>query len=105
MPSSKPDLRIDDEGICAACRYYEKRPSVDWEGRKKDLLNILDRYKSKNHSNYDCIVPASGGKDSTFQALSMLELGLNPLCVTASTDKLSDLGRRNLENLKIQGID
>lgn len=105
MPSSKPDLQMDSEGVCSACRYYEKRPTVDWDARKKELLNIIDRYTSKDRSQYDCIVPASGGKDSTFQALTMLELGLNPLCVTASTDKLSDLGRRNLENLKKRGVD
>ena len=35
----------------------------------------------------------------------MLELGLNPLCVTATTDKLSAIGRRNIENLKRLGVD
>src|SRR5262249_41690393 len=55
--------------------------------------------------NYDCVVPVSGGKDSHYQAIRMLELGMNPLCVTATTDKLSDLGRQNIENLKRQGLD
>ena len=35
----------------------------------------------------------------------MLELGMNPLCVTATTDELSDIGRRNIENLKSLGVD
>ena len=35
----------------------------------------------------------------------MLELGMNPLCVTATTDKLSDIGRRNIENIKGLGVD
>src|SRR6185312_8077653 len=52
-----------------------------------------------------CIVPVSGGKDSTFQTLRVLELGLNPLCVTAATCKLTDIGRRNLENLRRLGVD
>jgi N-acetyl sugar amidotransferase len=47
----------------------------------------------------------SGGKDSTTQAIRMLELGMNPLCVTATTDELSDIGRRNIENLKGLGVD
>src|SRR5205823_7227866 len=42
---------------------------------------------------------------STFQVLRLLELGLNPLCVTATTDSLSELGRRNIENLKRRGVD
>ena len=30
---------------------------------------------------------------------------MNPLCVTATTDELSDIGRRNIENLKSLGVD
>lgn len=105
MPETKPDLYIDNEGICNACRSYEQRKSVDWESRKGELTTILERYRSKDRSNYDCIVPVSGGKDSHYQVIRMLELGMNPLCVTASTDHLTELGRRNIENLKHQGVD
>jgi N-acetyl sugar amidotransferase len=105
MPETKPDLYIDEEGICSACRSYQQRKEVDWDERKRELLAILERYRSKDGSNYDCIVPVSGGKDSHFQTIRMLELGVNPLCVTATTDKLSDIGRHNIENLKKQGVD
>lgn len=105
MPETKPDLYIDEEGVCNACRSYERRQEVNWDERKHELLVILDRYRSKSDSNYDCIVPVSGGKDSHFQAIRMLELGMNPLCVTATTDHLSDIGRYNIENLKKQGVD
>lgn len=105
MPETKPDLFIDGEGVCKACRSFAQRQNVEWDVRKNDLHTILDRYRSKDGKNYDCIVPVSGGKDSTFQAIRMIELGMNPLCVTATTDHLTDLGRRNIENLKMQGLD
>ncbi len=105
MPETKPDLHIDTDGVCSACKNFETRTAIDSEGRKKELLALLERYRSKNGSNYDCIVPVSGGKDSTYQTLRMLRLGMNPLCVTAPTDKLSELGRRNIENLKLRGVD
>jgi len=105
MPETKPDLYIDEEGVCSACRYFEKRTEVDWGQRKQELIEILNRYRSKDGSNYDCIIPVSGGKDSTYQTLKMIELGMNPLCVTATTDKLSDIGRRNIENIKKLGVD
>ncbi|OEJ66322.1 N-acetyl sugar amidotransferase [Magnetovibrio blakemorei] len=104
-PNTKPDLHFNDQGICSACQSFENRGQVDWEQRRKDFLNITDKYKSKNGSNYDCIVPVSGGKDSTFQVIRLLELGLNPLCVTATTDSLSDIGRENIENIKSLGVD
>ena len=68
-------------------------------------IRVLDGYRSPDGSNYDCIVPVSGGKDSTYQVIRMLELGLNPLCVTATTDHLSEIGRRNIENIKSLGVD
>ncbi len=105
MPETKPDLYIDESGICSACRNLELRKEINWTLRKKELLKILDRYRSKKKNNYDCVIPVSGGKDSHFQTITMLELGMNPLCVTATTDKLSDIGRHNIENLKKLGVD
>jgi N-acetyl sugar amidotransferase len=105
MPSTKPDLHLDEAGVCSACRAYENRREVDWDARKRQLLDIVDRYRSRQSSGYDCIVPVSGGKDSTYQVVRVLELGLNPLCVTATPCMPSDLGRRNLENLKRLGVD
>ena len=105
MPDTKPELYFDDEGICHACRNYEQRTEVDWEARRKELNIILDKYRSKDGSNWDCIIPVSGGKDSTYQAIKMKQLGMNPLCVTSTTCHLSELGRRNIENLKRLGFD
>src|SRR3954470_23017977 len=89
MPETKPDLFIDQDGVCSACRSYEHRKEIDWAVRHAELVSILDQYRSRNATNYDCIVPVSGGKDSHFQAIRILQLGMNPLCVTATTDKLS----------------
>lgn len=105
MPNTKPDLYFDEKGICSACRSYESRKEVDWDTRKKELDIILDKYRSKDGSNWDCIIPVSGGKDSTYQAIKMKQLGMNPLCVTATTCHLSEIGRRNIENLKNLGFD
>lgn len=105
MPDTKPDLYLDSEGVCNACRNYEKRKKVDWGSRHTELLQVLEKYRHIDGSNWDCIVPVSGGKDSTYQVVRMLQLGLNPLCVTSTTCDLSDLGRKNIENLKHLGVD
>lgn len=104
MPHTKPDLHIDEDGVCNACRSYEKRKEIDWDKRKEELLVLLDKYRNKG-SNWDCIVPVSGGKDSTYQVIRMLQLGLNPLCVTSTTCDLSEIGRKNIENIKKLGVD
>lgn len=105
MPDTKPDLQLDNDGICNACRSYENRKIVDWDGRYQELLTILDKYRKFSNNNWDCIVPVSGGKDSTYQVVRMLQLGMNPLCVTSTTCDESILGRKNIENLKRLGVD
>ncbi|MDD4136684.1 MAG: N-acetyl sugar amidotransferase, partial [Methanoregula sp.] len=105
MPDTKPDLSFDKDGICNACRNFESRGEIDWDARKKELLAILDKYRSKDRKNWDCIIPVSGGKDSTYLVIRMLQLGMNPLCVTATTCDLSAIGRANIENLKTLGVD
>jgi N-acetyl sugar amidotransferase len=105
MPDTKPDLLLDSEGVCNACRNYDARKAVDWELRYRELVDVLDRYRGRRAGSWDCIVPVSGGKDSTYQVVRVLQLGLNPLCVTATTCDLSPLGRANIENLKQLGVD
>lgn len=104
-PDTKPDLQFNDEGVCSACVAFAARSEVDWDGRRAEFMEIVESYRSKDGSNYDCIVPVSGGKDSTYQVLRLLEAGLNPLCVTATTDSLAPIGRRNLDNIGKLGVD
>jgi N-acetyl sugar amidotransferase len=105
MPNTKPDLSFDDDGVCSACNSFHNRKHVDWDDRKKELQAILDKYKSEDNQNWDCVIPVSGGKDSTYQVIKMLQMGMNPLCVTSTTCDLSEIGRRNIENIKSLGVD
>jgi N-acetyl sugar amidotransferase len=103
VPATRPHLFFDKNGICAACIYHENKKKINWNKRKVQFENIVKKFKKKN--NYDCIVPVSGGKDSTYQVIKCLEHNLQPLCVNAATDDLSPLGRENLENIKNLGVD
>ncbi len=105
MPDTKPDLHLDDEGVCNACRSYENRKKVDWDSRHKELLQVVEKFRNRDGSNWDCIVPVSGGKDSTYQVVRLMQLGLNPLCVTSTTCDQTKLGRQNLDNLRRLGVD
>lgn len=105
LPDTKPDLKFDESGLCSACRYFQHRPAVDWEKRKSEFQTIVDRYRSSDGVNWDCIVPVSGGKDSHYQVMKVLENGLNPLCVTATTCHLSNLGRKNIQSIQELGVD
>ena len=97
MPATRPDTAFID-GECSACTSFAKRRDIDWPAREQELLRILES-APKNDSGYTCIVPSSGGKDSHWQALKLIELGARPLVVTATTCQLTDIGRKNIDNL------
>ncbi len=103
LPSTKPDLEFDKNGVCQGCNAFFNREKINWSERKKEFLKILSDYKT--NKTYDCVIPVSGGKDSTYQVIKLLEYNCNPLCVTAKTDFLTDIGRKNIENIKKLGVD
>ena len=108
FPETKPDLSFDENGLCSACvAANEKDKDIDWKKREEDFFEIVRHYKKKEGEiGWDCIVPVSGGKDSTYQAYFMKEIcGMNPLCVCFETTSVTDLGRKNLDNLSKMGMD
>ena len=105
-PDTKPQLEFSNEGVCSACTNYELKEKIDWNKKRDELKQILERNKSKDGSTYDCIIPVSGGKDSTYQTYVMKEeFGLNPLVVNFHPLDQTNVGRKNLENLKRLGVD
>ena len=99
-------IHFDDEGVCDACRYNERKArEIDWSRRRNELAELCDRYR-RNDSGYDCIVPGSGGKDSVMAAhLLKYEFDMHPLTVTWAPHIYTDIGRRNHENWIKSGFD
>lgn len=96
-------LVIDDEGICSGCRIHEEKDRLDFDERFEKLKKLVEPYRNKSGTNYDCIVPVSGAGDSHFIVHTVKErLGLNPLLVTYNKYFNTPLGIRNLANLRIK---
>ena len=82
LPETHETITFDDSGICSVCNNFEKKQEIDWVLRRQTLDNILSDAKSRN-AQYDCIIPFSGGKDSTFSLYyAVKELGLKVLVVS-----------------------
>ncbi len=102
-PSTKPNLNFDADGVCSACNSFGMRKEINWKKREEEFHKLMSKFKRID--NYDCIVPGSGGKDSFYQVWLLKKLGYNPLIVTASTDSLSNIGRENLDKMRMLGAD
>ena len=109
MPDSRPRIVFNDDGICNACINAENKKNIDWSKRKsefKDIIESIKEQRKNNETGYDCIVPWSGGKDSTSIALKLkFEYNLNPLLVTFSPLIQNEIGRKNREELIRMGFD
>ena len=81
LPETHETIAFDAAGICNICRQHEyKKEQIEWGDRKRQLDALIAQYKDKHE--YDCIVPYSGGKDSTWTLYYLVkEYGLRPLVV------------------------
>lgn len=106
MPSTRPRVTFNKEGICNACEWTETKKTLDWKARWKELEQLCDNYRSANGSNWDCIVPCSFGKDSYHIAWNMKhKLKMNPLLVYVSPLIPTEVGRNNQLHLISKGFD
>jgi N-acetyl sugar amidotransferase len=99
MPETQEGITFDDMGVCQACQSSEQKMHINWVERERRLRAILEQAKAAAGKNYDCIVPISGGKDSTFQLHVLVKVyGMKPLAVTFSHNWYSKTGWYNLQN-------
>ena len=94
-------ITFDDTGLCSGCLIHKEKFHLNWNTRWKKLKQIVKLYKSKKN-NYDCIVPVSGGQDSYFTLHLVRKLNLNPLVVCYNKYFNTEIGIRNLANLRIK---
>ncbi len=107
-PRSRPRVVFID-GRCNACINSDKKKTINWKKREEEFLIKLDemiKFAKKNNNSYHCIVPWSGGKDSSSIALKLKKnYNLNPLLVTFSPLIQNECGQHNRQILLDEGFD
>lgn len=106
--NAKPTIIFDENGLCSGCNYYDTRKNlkISWGERKQLLEKIIEEskdYSKKNNSNYDCIIPVSGGKDSSYQVYYLKKnFNIKPLLVSFNHCFNTSAGNQNLKNLIVE---
>ena len=82
LPETQETITYDSQGVCSVCRQIEfKKSKIDWEAKENEFKKIIDEHRGK--AIYDCIVPFSGGKDSTYTLLHLVKkYKIKPLVVS-----------------------
>jgi len=81
LPETADTVIFDEQGVCNVCRNQDIKWQIDWENKKKELDTLIEQYRGVG--SYDCIIPFSGGKDSTFTAWYLVtQYKIKPLVVS-----------------------
>src|SRR5262245_55351785 len=104
--SRKATIHFDGDGVCDACRVAEeKHNTIDWDERERKLKDLCDRYR-RDDGHYDCLVPGSGGKDSSYAAhILKHKYGMHPLTVTWAPHIYTEWGWKNFQAWIHSGFD
>ncbi|QDM17969.1 N-acetyl sugar amidotransferase [Tardiphaga sp. vice278] len=91
-------VTFDADGVCSGCRVGLNKVAIDWNERKRLFIDLIDQYRTE--SEYDCILPVSGGKDSYRAAHIAKEFGLKALLVTYHGNNYLPEGETNLKRMR-----
>jgi amino acid adenylation domain-containing protein len=108
LPSNVPGVRFDDQGVCDTCRLYDRIAPVvaSWFRTPEELLAIRDRARATRADRYDCLHLLSGGKDSTYSLLRLVEMGFEPYVLTLDNGFLSLQAKENIRRtIEFLGVD
>jgi N-acetyl sugar amidotransferase len=105
VSNQRPRTEFNAQGICSACQWsYEKDFVVNWAAREQELVELLDKFRSRDGSP-DVVVPSSGGKDSAFVAHQLkARYGMHPICATWAPFEWTDIGWHNLREFVNSGF-
>ena len=103
--SKKSTIRLDDSGVCDACRYAEEKEKIDWDERERQMHELCGRFR-RTDGHYDCVMSGSGGKDSFYTSLLLKnKYGMHPLTVTWAPHIYTDWGWHNFQAWIAAGFD
>ena len=105
LPETHETIIFDENGVCNVCLNNEIKNNISWDKKLVEFKDLIEQYKG--HSEYDCIVPFSGGKDSTFTLYKLVkDFKLKPLVVSFDHGFMrTNLLENNIKTFKKLGVD
>jgi hypothetical protein len=95
-----PGTSFNKDGLCNVCQDFEKNHERynGYFKTKEDLVHLFKEVRQNSDSPYDCLLLYSGGKDSTYVLLTLLEMGLKVLALTFDNGYISPVCYENIQN-------
>lgn len=106
LPETYETIEFDENGICNICRQKNfKDHNINWQERADMLGKLIEKHRGKYE--YDCILPFSGGKDSTYTLWYLIKYyKIRPLVVQFNHGFMRNtLLENNIRTFKKLGVD
>lgn len=99
LPSNYPGITFNEKGVCHHCIIHKERTYLGQEALVKDIKDFLKTKKDRN-KKYDCVVGASGGRDSNYLLYTLTKkLNLNVLAFSSDNGIfIPDQANENMKN-------
>jgi len=104
LPETYPGIEFNEQGVCNFCTGFDSREKQMEEAgnhfkNEEEVKEALKKYKALNRK-YDLLVPLSGGVDSCFTLIQIVEkFGLRPLVFHSDHGWDDPTATRNVEKL------
>ena len=102
LPETYPGINFDENGVCNFCSDYEIKEREDQGSHfnsEEDVKAAPQKYKNLGRK-YDLLVPLSGGVDSCFTLIEIVErFGLKPMVFHSDHGWDDPTATKNVENL------
>jgi len=98
-------IQFDQEGVCNICKQQDIKKKMNWEAKKKELDTLIQ--ETRGRAGYDCIVPFSGGKNSTWTLYYLIkEYDLKPLVIRFNHGFIRPIcARDTIRTMRRLGVD
>lgn len=93
MPETAMGIKLNGDGLCQLCKDYKEFIPMGEQELRKEIARYVN-----GKTDCNCIVPLSGGRDSSYALYYAKEiLGLRPLAVHNDNDFETEIATKNLE--------
>lgn len=107
LDDTTPGISFDAEGVSNFARHAEWRLQNEvFHGGERELRlrSWVERMRHAGRNrDYDCIIGLSGGVDSSYVAMKVVELGLRPLAIHLDNGWNSEVAVSNIEKI-VRGL-
>ena len=98
LDTGHPGVTVTD-GVCSVCAGFDahRDSATRYFGKEADFIRLMDSARFERRGEHDCLLLYSGGKDSSYVLLRLIDLGYRVATFTFDNGYISRTALENIE--------